>query len=609
MRVPFTLAMAWRESRSSRRRIGLYMGSVSLGVAALVAINSFGENVSASISEQSRALLGADLELRRRSPFPPAIDSLLDSLQARGVPTSRVTTLGSMVLAPATDLTRLFEIRAVSGGFPYYGTITTDPADLWFGFRNAPQALVDPAVLIHLDAQIGDTLRIGLADFTIAGVVTNLPGDVGLRTAIGPRVFLPDQYLEQTGLLERGARARYRAYLQISDNKALQGFINGHNALFDEYRVGFDTVGEEEEDLTHELGALAKYLGLVGLIALLLGGMGVASAVHVFAKEKLDTAAVLRCLGARDGSVLSVYLLQAGALGLLGAILGVVLGLVVQRTLPAIVGEFLPLEVAVSIDLPTVAAGLAIGVWVAMLFALLPLLALRKVTPLRALRHDTTVDRSALDPWKLAAYAALAAGVLLLSLWQAPSRPVGFWFAAGIAGTAGLLWLTAVALMRATRRYFPRRARYVVRQGIANLFRPQNQTVAVILAIGFGVFLIATLYVVQRNLLAQFALDERPDRPNLVIFDIQDDQREGVLQLMRERGLPAPDITPIVPARISHVNGRTVQEILDGPDVRGRWAFRREYRNTYRDTLVDSESMVAGRWWSEERRPPARRRC
>jgi putative ABC transport system permease protein len=612
VRAPFAVTMAWRESRRSRRRLALYLGAVSLGVAALVAINSFSANVTASVRAQARTLLGADLELRSRSPFPDSIEALLDSVARSGVPVARVTSFASMVLAPRTGRTRLFEVRAVAGGFPFYGVVETDPPDLWRGsaFRNARRVLTDPAVLVQLDAEVGDTLRIGDARFVVAGIVTGAPGDVGLRTAIGPRVFLPAQYLDETNLLRFGSRARYRAYLELPDEAAVQRFLNRHNALFERHRISAETVAGQEADLTDALGRLARYLGLVGLIALLLGGLGVGSAVSVFVREKLDGAALLRCLGARPRSVLAIYLLQAIALGLVGAAAGVLLGLVVQAALPAVVSEFLPLEVTVRVSWPTVFAGLGLGAGTAALFALLPLLRLKDVTPLRALRREFDAGArppsSLRDPSRLAIYGALLTGVVLLSLWQAPRPAVGLAFAGGVLGTTLVLWLTALGLMWGTRRYFPRRASYVVRQGIANLFRPQNQTVAVVLAIGFGVFLIATLYVVQRNLVDQLALDTRPDRPNLVLFDIQVDQRDGVERVLAKRGVAVLDVTPIVPAGIALVNGRAPETAA--PDSLGRapsrWALTRQYRNTYRDTLVESERVVAGEWWRKGRPRP-----
>ena len=598
MKLPFSLVMAWRESRRSRKRLALYMASVSLGVAALVAINSFSANVSAAVSGQAKTLLGADLEMRGRNGWTKPVADLLDSLSGAGVRVSHVTSFGSMVLARRNGHTRLFEVRAVEGAFPYYGSFDTDPPGLWSSLQTRHAILVDPAVLIQLDAKVGDTLSVGDARFPIAGVVTGAPGDIGLRTAIGPRVFMPATALAETNLLRFGSRAQYRAYLEMPVDRELQRFLNRHNRFFRTNNVGYSTAADQEQNVSDILNRLARYLGLVGLIALLLGGIGVASAVHVFVKEKLDTAALLRCLGARQRSVLTIYLLQAVALGFFGSAVGVVLGIAVQAALPHVVRDFLPLDVAVSVDWVSALAGLGVGAGTAAIFALLPLLALRDVTPLRALRHEFDSPRRRLDIWRLGAYALLGAAVLLLSIWQAPFRRMGYWFAGAVAGTTLLLWLTALALMFGTRRFFPSRARYVVRQGIANLFRPQNQTVAVILAIGFGVFLIATLYVVQKNLLSQFALDTRPDRPNLALFDIQTDQKDGVLKLLRDRGITAAELAPIVPGRISRIKGLKQEEIK--PDSLGRmparWAMRREYRNTYRDTLVAGEEIVAGEW-------------
>jgi putative ABC transport system permease protein len=574
------------------------LSSVSLGVAALVAINSFSANVTAAVHAQARSLLGADLELRSRKAFTPPVDTLLDSLARAHVPVARVTSFASMVLAGRTGRTRLFEVRAVEGGFPFYGTIETDPPGLWNRFRSGHDAVVDPAVLISLDAKVGDTVSVGDASFVLAGVITSSPGDVGLRTAIGPRVFIPARYLSETNLLRFGSRGQFRAYLELP-GPPLQHFLNQHTGFFRKHSVGYDTVAEEEANLSDALGRLARYLGLVGLVALLLGGIGVGSAVNVFVKEKLDTAALLRCLGAGQRTVLSIYLLQALALGFAGAAAGVVLGLVVQTALPLVVKDFLPLTVAISVDWSTVLAGLAIGVATAGLFALLPLLDLRAATPLRALRHEFDAGQARRDPLRFLAYAALLAGVVFLSLWQAPRRSVGLAFAGSLVGTTLILWAMARGLMWATRRFFPAQASYVIRQGIANLFRPQNQTVAVILAIGFGVFLVATLYVVQANLVAQFSTDTGSRRPNLVLFDIQSDQRAGVEATLAAKGIQLAQLTPIVPARIAEIDGEPAARFHSDRDVApARWAIRREYRNTYRDTLVETEKLVAGKWWT-----------
>jgi len=591
--------MARREARSSRRRLALYMSSITLGVAALVAINSFRENVTAGIDAEARNLLGADLELSSRSPFDSVIRGILDSVVAEGVALSHVTSFPSMALAVRSGNSRLVEVRAVDGGFPYYGSIETEPSGLWARLQTERFALVDPALLVQLGAAVGDTLGIGETSFVLAGLVVRTPGEIALRTAIGPRVFIPGRSLGETQLLQFGSRARHLAYLRIPDDAAVQRFLNRNIQTLRDRQVGFDTVAERQDELADAMNNLTRFLGLVGLVALLLGGVGVASAVSVFARDKLPSAAVLRCLGATQRSVFIIYVLQAAVMGLAGAATGVVLGLVVQAQLPRLLSDFLPVEVGVSPDWPSALAGMAIGTGVAVLFASLPLLAVRNVSPLSALRRDYEETSRARDPARWATLAALGAGVLAVSLWQAPGVESGLSFAGAVAVTALLLWASAAGLSRAARRFFPRRASYAVRQGIANLFRPHNQTGAVTVAVGFGAFLVATLYVVQRNLLDQVALDTRPDRPNLVMFDIQRDQSRGVEEVVRSRGHRIVQRTPMVPARVAGINGRSVSELLaDSAGWRtGRWALRREYRHTYRDTLVASEVLIAGTWW------------
>lgn len=577
------------------------MGSIALGVAALVSINSFRENVATSIRGQSRVLLGADLELRSRSPLVGRVRDILDSAVHDGVPVSEVTSFASMALAVRSGLTRLVDVRAVEGDFPFYGTIETAPEGRWSLLQADRHTLVDSTLLVQLGASIGDTLLIGESRFAIIGAITRVPGELGILAAIGPRVYIPGAYLDETGLVQFGSRARYTALLRLDDDQLAQ-FLNTHRQFLRDQAIGIDTAAEREEDLTRSLGMLARYLGLVGLVALLLGGIGVASAVHVFVKGKLDTVAVFRALGATQRTMFAVYLGQATVLSLIGALVGAAMGAAVQAFLPSLFAEFLPLEVSGALDWSAVAAGLGIGVWLATMFALYPLLDVRNVPPLKALRSEYEAHPRNARVLQSAIVIALVGSVLWLSAWQAPALAVGLGFAGGIVVTAGILWIVAFVTTRVTRRLMPARAPFALRQGFSNLFRPHNQTMAVTMAVGFGVFLLATLYVVQWNLLDRLRVTSYPERPNLVLFDIQPDQREDVESLLRGRAAPIFDVTPIVSSRLAAVNGRPVQEILqDTSAQRSRWPLTREYRNTYRDTLVASEAVIAGSWWDGRR--------
>ena len=601
--IPFSLSLAWREGRAGMRRIGAYAASVALGVAALVAVHSFSADVIRSIGEESQLLLGGDLRLTSNAPISDSVGSIADSVVTEGGRLSRVTGLVSMVYAPGNGATRLTQVRGVEGGFPLYGRVETTPPGIWSRLGEPGIAIVDEAIPIQLGVGAGDTLQVGTSSFVILGTVRGLPTDIGFQSAIGPRVFVARSELAASGLLEFGSVARHHIYLRMPVGEDPEDVEDRHWRFFRNQAVTSVTAQDQARRLTRGTRVLAWFLRVVGLTALLLGGIGAASAIHVYVKEKTTAVAVLRCIGARERSVFNAYLLQAVALGLVGSVAGVAGGIGLQRLLPLLITDVLPVTVEARVDRAAVVAGLATGMAAAALFALLPLLRIRGIAPLQALRADFEPEataRSRLD--RVFAFGALVGGMLLLSLWQAPEPEHGLAFAGGLSAALLLLYGTAVALTRLTRRYFPARASYAVRQGVANLFRPQNQTAAVMLALGLGAFLITTVLAVQASLGRALSVDGGQDQPNLLFFDVQPDQRDGVTELVAEAGGGPVDLTPVVPARISSLNGRPAAEILrdrrDGGPA--RWAVRRLYRNTSRAELSDSEELVAGRWWGAD---------
>ena len=596
------LSLAWRESRTARRRLLLYMSSISLGVAALVAIDSFAANVTASVREQSRALLGGDVAFGARGGnFTPRADSLLDSIRTSGVRLARMTTFASMGLVERSGGTRLVQVRAVTPDYPFYGTVTTSPPGRWAELHGGQHALVDQSLLVSLDARVGDTLSLGYAKFAIIGALVSVPGDPGISATIGPRVFIPAEHLEATKLLGFGSRADYDAFAKLPENVDPAVWLAPLRPKLEKARVRARTVVENEVNLTESIDQMSDFLGVVGLVALLLGGIGVASGVHAFVARKIDTVAMLRCLGATSRQVLIIYVLQAAAMGLVGAAVGATLGVAIQFALPVTVRDFLPVDVQVSLAPTAILVGLTLGIWVAMAFALRPLLALRNVSPLQALRRD--LDHAPfLGGWRdwprVIVNGALAGSVILLAATRSPSVKSALWMSAGIAGVLLVLLLSATFLSSIARRLLRARWPYVVRQGVANLYRPANQTRAVVLSLGFGAFLITTLFLVQSNLLRQFNLTTEAARGNLLFFDVQDDQSEGVGELVRQAGYEVVQTTPIVTMRVKSVDGQTVAQLLaDSTRRGGAWALRREYRSTYRDSLQRSETLVSGKWF------------
>lgn len=597
----FALALAWRETRGSRRSLLLLVGAVAVGVAALVAIRSFRGGVRESVRSQAQAVLGADLVAGSARPLSAKAEHALQAL-SRSAGIARVTSFGAMAYVQGKPAARLVQVMAVEPGYPFYGEVRTEPPGAWARLGEPQGAVVDEALLTLLDTTLGDTLAVGESRFRIRGAVRNFPGDIGVRTSLGPRVFIPLAAVEATGLLGFGSRARYEAYVRLPEGSDPQRLVERYRPALAAERVSLRTVAEDQRRLNENLGRLGRYLGLVGLIALLLGGIGVASAVHVLIRRRLPTIAVLRCLGASSRQVAAVYLAQALGLGLLGSALGALLGVLLQASLPRLLGDFIPVAVAGQVSWEAIASGLLTGAFAAGLFALVPLLSVRRVPPLAALRRDVEPDKSASGRERRLAALALAGGVVLMASFEGGSLRIGAAFAAGLCVALLALWLTAVSLRAALRRLLSPRLAFAWRQGLASLYRPANQTLAVALALGFGAFLLATLLVLQHNLLRDLRAGEGP-RSNMAFFDIQPDQLEAALGELKDAGADPGNPVPIVPMRIHSLKGvpaaqKLAQAAAGAPQRAPAWLLRREFRSTYRREKTASEELVSGSWWA-----------
>ena len=287
-------------------------------------------------------------------------------------------------------------------------------------------------------------------------------------------------------------------------------------------------------------------------------------------------------------------------MGLIGAAMGVAFGIVIQVAFPRFLKDFLPMDVSVSLIPSAILAGLFIGVWVALVFALRPLVALRNVSPLQALRRDTDAEvlrRARFDSWHIVVNVAIVGSLLALGLARAQTVSRGLAYSGAVAAAIGVLWIVAAGLTRSARRLARPSLPFPFRQGIAALYRPGNQTRSVVLALGFGVFLIGTLYQVQRNLLHSLNTRIDQSRANIVFFDVQESMVGGVDSLIRAAGHALVERTPVIRMRIAAING----DYLRRDSTRARragWAGNREYNSTFRDTLTEAEHLTSGKWFA-----------
>ena len=581
--------MAWRDSRGSRRQLALFLSSMIVGVAALVAISSFGSNLRKVVDDESKTLLGADLVFESGRPFGGAVEAAIDSI---GGAQSRLISFPSMAWFPVGKQSRLMTVRAVEGVFPFYGEIETTPAgaaDTWLADEGA---LVDATVMRLFGVQPGDSVRIGRYFYPVAGRIDRMPSENQMMSFFSPRVYVPAARLDST-LLSRGSQADYELAFRFDDGRDVEALVENIALFLREEEVRYDTVAEIRESWDEGLTNLYRFLSVIAFVAVLLGGIGVAGAIHVYVRRRFATIAVLRCLGAGTLQTFSVYALQTITMGLASSVIGAALGIGVQMLVPVALSDFLPVDVPFMVSWGSIGAGMALGVGVTAAFALFPLVSIRRISPLLTLRSTVeTREASLKDPLWWVVFGIVAAGITAFSIGNAPSPGIGLGYTAGLAAVLGSLLITAKGIIWATRRFFPSRWSYIWRQGLANLFRPNNQTNTLILSLGLGVFIIGTLFGIQRTLLAQLEVSEARQSPNIVLFNIQPDEIDPVTQIVRDKELPVPDSVPIVTMRLASVNGRTVDEMR--ADSTATWAHQREYRVTYRDYLTESEKVVEG---------------
>lgn len=595
---PFSWKLAWRDARPQWKSLLLYTSSVIAGVAALVAILSFRNDVLLTVDQQSRELLGADLEIRSNQPYPEPITSFIDSI---GGSRAEAVEFNSMVIYGAAGQSRLSQIRAIDGPYPIYGTIETVPAEAADRYQQAGGVLVEQSAMRQFNLQPGDSIRVGNIRLPVSGELISVPGEAGAFSLIGPRIYLSRDLLEGSRLLDRGSRVTYKSYFQFEDVEEVTSTVEALRPLTREHRVRYDTVETRKEDFDEIVSNMSKFLGLIAFVALLLGGLGVSSAVHVYLKRKTPMVATLRCMGMRAEQVLAAVAIQISFLGLAGAVAGTLIGLVSQIYLPSLFTDLLPFEIVQAVSYQAIGLGLFTGVLISVVFSLLPLAGISTVSPMLTLRKSdfSPLQALSLKVKSVTVLLTLLILILIITLLTESLLTAGI-FTLSMIGFVLLLQATASLLMTGIKGLRLKSFSYTWRQGTANLFRPNNQTSMLMTTLGMGMLLIGTLYLSQDALLQRIDLQFSDNMPNLVFYDVQTDQNDDILQIIEENEGRILQNVPIVSMRLARLNGSTPSEIReDSTRNLSGWALNREYRVTYRDHLRESETITEGEWIGE----------
>jgi len=584
--------MAWRDGKASSARLLLFMASIILGIAAVVSIQLFSDNLKDNIQRQSKSLMGSDFLIDTNDLPTERTLGIIDSLG--GADASEVT-FSSMAAFPKNGAAKLVRVRGMEGGFPFYGELTTEPVSAGTTYQQSGGAVVDATMMLQFNMRTGDSIKIGKLTLPIVGALKSIPGSSAISSAVAPTVLVPFNLIPEMDLLQAGSRKEYQYYFE-SPETDLELLNKNVDPLLDAENADIDTHTSTSRRLGRRYDNFGKFLNLAAFIALLLGCIGIASSVHIYIREKLAYVAVLKCLGASRKQTFLIFLIQVAGMGLLGGIIGTGLGVLLQETFPYILREFLPFDVEVAITAKPLVMGLMLGILMSILFALLPLLSTWYVSPLEVLRmgeENTSKPRQA----RILTFAAILVFVYAFSFWLLRNAVYALAFVIAVVITFSILAGIAALTMKLIKRFFPSSWGFTARQSLLNLFRPNNQTMVLILSIGLGTFLISTLYFTKDILLSKTELPGTGQNANIIMLDVQTEQKEAVSQTISGQQLNVIDQLSLVTMRMHSINGELANDIRnDTTSTVDRWVFNHEFRTTYRDSLIASETIVKGEW-------------
>jgi len=487
--------------------------------------------------------------------------------------------------------------------YPYYGILKTKPARAINELLTGSGALVDPSFLLKTQLKVGDAFQLGSVTARITGVIEGEPDRISLAFSLGPRVMVSNATLDQSQLIAPGSRIRYKTLIRLPKNMDPEQAVTLLEFGLKDKGTSIRTYRDMESNLTNSVDRMGKYLGSVGVIALLMGGIGIAMIIRTFMTQKLDTIAILNCLGATSRTVFHVYLLQAVLLGLIGSGLGVGIGYGLQYVLPSKMSGLLNLQFEPGFLWVPAAQSLGMGLLTTLLFTLWPLIRAVRTRPLRLFRHIAEEEElskgSRWERWIMGALFAL--GLAAIIIWQAESVRHGLVFLISLVVSAGLLAGLSALVLKGLRRLPPSK-RMTRRYGLANLYRPNNQAVSIITALGIGIMLVLSIRLVQMDMIAMLNKNTDIKPPNFFFIDIQRDQTETFKKVVRQTAPDAElELTPLVRSRLYSIDDRTIENWQYKNKHEEEWFITREFVLTYMEgEPPEDNTIIEGRWWSQE---------
>ena len=602
MTAPYSLRLAARELRGGVRGFRIFLACLALGVGAIAGIGSLGASFNAAIRADARVLLGGDVQVQLVHREANAAERRL--LDASGT-LSEIALLRAMAVSPDGARHTLIELKAVDPAYPLYGAVTLDPpqplADALAERRGVPGAVTEAAVAQRLRLEPGDRFRIGAATFEFRATIVRAPDEALSGLAFGPRVTVAAAALPATGLVQPGSLVNYDYRLRLAHGSDPTAWAREARDKFPDAGWQIRTASQASPQLQRFIDRIALFLDLVGVTALLVGGIGIGSAVANYLTAKTATIATLKSLGASTRLIFAAYAAQIAALAAIGIAGGLVLGALVPAAAAPFLAPLLPVRLRFGLYPAPLAVAAASGALAVLLFSLLPLAAIGRMTP-GALFRDRVARASRTLPWAGLA-GTLAAGLALAALvaLTAPDRAVALWYAAG-AVAAFAAFRAAAALIVAAARRAGRPRRVVLRLALANLCRPNAPTGRVVLSLGIGLTVLVAVALVEASLSAEIEGSIAQGAPAYFFLDIQPDQLAGFADIVEATQGARFAQVPMLRGRITQIDGVPVDDARVAPEA--RWALRSDRGLTYSAAVPPGSEVVAGAWWPADYRGP-----
>ena len=593
-----SLRLARRELRGGLRGFPLFIACLALGVGAIAAVGSISAAIEAGLENDARAMLGGDVELQRA--YLPASDAELAAFED-GARLSAVVTMRSMARPAAGGTPSLVELKAVDDAYPLHGSVRLEPAgalaDALVHDGESWGAVGEAALLSRLGLALGDRIRVGEASYRVRAVIAAEPDRASAGFGLGPRLMVSLASLPETELVRQGSLIRYH-YRVALEGASPETWIAQIKARDPQAAWRIRRFSESAPGLRNFIDRFTFFLTLVGLSALLVGGVGIANATAAYLGGKAAIIATLKCLGAPARLVFWIYFWHVLALTLLGIGAGVVLGAAVPPLIDGLVSERLPVETRLGIYPVPLALAAAFGLFAAFAFALWPLARAREVAAGALFRDAVAARRRWPRPPYIAAVAVALAVLASLAVASAPDRWLAGWFVAG-AALAFALFRAAAWGLKAAARVIGRPRLPLFRLALANLTRPGAPTDSVVLSLGLGLTLLVAVGAVEANVTRQIDGRLSEDTPAFFFVDIQPDQVADFDRIVSEvPGVGEVVRVPSLRGRIVAINGIAAEKAVVDPGA--AWALRSDRGLTYAAHPPASSRVVAGDWWPED---------